>query len=59
MSTKPGSRSRALTRRLEERQALERLARQMREPQDTEELTELDDALLAVWIELWPEGGQG
>jgi hypothetical protein len=43
----------------EERQALERLARRMREPQDTEELSELDDALLDVWIELWPEGGQG
>ena len=43
----------------EQRQALERLARRMREPQDPEELSELDDALLAVWVKLWPDGGQG
>ncbi len=39
-----------------ERQALELLARRMREQQDAEDL---DDALLDVWLELWPDGGQG
>jgi hypothetical protein len=43
----------------EERKALERLARRMREPQDPEKLSELDDALIAVFVELWPDGGRG
>ena len=47
-----------------ERQAIGQLARRMQKSRrdadaDPRELSELDDALLAVWIELWPEGGQG
>jgi hypothetical protein len=39
---------------------LQQLVRQIDEASPpTEELSWLDDWLLALWLELWPEGGQG